>query len=145
MGGRLMYWMDIASGIASGKHSNAPGMTVSVDHLSFKTPIKLGNTVHIEAKVTRAFSSSMEIHLKVWGEDNLHQFRYETNEAYFTFVALDANNRPRAVPKIVPETEEEVKQFEGALMRRQLRLIQAGKMKAADANEVRDLFFPLGK
>lgn len=145
MGGRLMYWMDIASGIASGKHSNAPGMTVSVDNLTFKTPIKLGNTVHIEAKVTRAFNSSMEIHIKVWGEDTLHQYRYETNEAYFTFVALDPNSRPRPVPKIVPETEEEIEQYNGALIRRQLRLISAGKLKPEDAPEVKDMFFPQKK
>src|SRR3954470_14785656 len=73
MGGRLMYWMDIAAGIAAVKHCNAPCMTASGDNLSFKNPIKLGNVVHIEAKVTRAFNTSMEIHLKVWGEDNLHK------------------------------------------------------------------------
>ena len=64
MGGRLMYWMDIAAGIAASKHCNAPNMTASVDNLSFKNPIKLGNVVHIEAKVSRAFNTSMEIFLK---------------------------------------------------------------------------------
>lgn len=142
MGGRLMYWMDIASGIASGKHSNAPGMTVSVDNLSFKTPIKLNNTVHIEAKVTRAFNSSMEIHIRVWGEDSLHQYRYESNEAYFTFVALDPNGRPRIVPKLIPETDEETVQYNGALRRRQLRLLQAGKIKPEDAPDAKEFFFP---
>ena len=82
MGGRLMYWMDIAAGIAAGKHSNTPSMTASVDNLSFKNPIKLGNVVHIQAKVCRAFNTSMEIHIKVWGEDLLHQYRYESNEAF---------------------------------------------------------------
>jgi acyl-CoA hydrolase len=140
MGGRLMYWMDIAAGMAAGKHCNAPCMTASVDNLSFKTPIKLGNIVHIEAKITRAFTSSMEIHLKVWGEDTLHQYQYESNEAYFTFVALDPNNKPRPVPQVVPETEEEKKLYDGALRRRQLRLILAGKMKPDDAVELKALF-----
>jgi acyl-CoA hydrolase len=117
MGGRLMYWMDIAAGITAVKHCNAPCMTASVDNLSFKNPIKLGNVVHIEAKITRAFNTSMEIHLKVWGEDNLHQYRYESNEAYFTFVALDPNNRPRPVPAAIPETDEEKLLFDGALRR----------------------------
>lgn len=140
MGGRLMYWMDIAAGMASGKHCNAPSMTASVDNLSFKNPIKLGNIVHIEAKVTRAFNSSMEVYLKVWGEDSLHQYRYESNEAYFTFVALDPNGKPRPVPPVIPETEEEKKLFDGALRRRQLRLILAGKMHPDDANELKALF-----
>jgi acyl-CoA hydrolase len=140
MGGRLMYWMDIAAGIAASKHCNTPSMTVSVDNLSFKNPIKLGNTVHIEAKLTRAFNSSMEIHLKVWGEDHFHQFRYESNEAYFTFVALDPRNRPTLVPKVLPESDDEIRLYDGALRRRQLRLILGGKMKPAEAGELKALF-----
>ena len=140
MGGRLMYWMDIAAGIAAGRHCSAPSMTASVDNLSFKTPIKLGNVVHIEAKVCRAFTTSMEIYIKVWGEDLLHQYKYESNEAYFTFVALDPNGKPRPVPALQPESEEEIKLYEGALRRRQIRLILAGKMKPSDANELKALF-----
>ncbi len=140
MGGRLMYWMDIASGMAAGKHCNLPSMTASVDNLSFKNPIKLGNIVHIEAHVCRAFTTSMEIYVKVWGEDLQKQERYESNEAYFTFVALDPNNRPTAVPQLIPETDFEKKLFDGALRRRQLRLILGGKMKPDDANELRALF-----
>jgi acyl-CoA hydrolase len=140
MGGRLMYWMDIAGAMTAVKHCNAPCMTASVDNLSFKNPIKLGNVVHIEAKVTRAFNTSMEIHLRVWGEDNLHQYSYESNEAYFTFVALDPNNKPRPVPPVIPETEAEKLLFEGALRRRQVRLILSGKMKPDDASELKALF-----
>lgn len=140
MGGRLMYWMDIAAGIAAGKHCNTPSMTASVDNISFKTPIKLGNVVHIEAQVSRAFNTSMEIYIKVWGEDLLHQYKYESNEAYFTFVALDPNNKPRTVPPIIPETENEQRLFEGALRRRQIRLILGGKMKPHDALELKALF-----
>jgi acyl-CoA hydrolase len=115
-------------------------MTASVDNLSFQNPIKIGNVVHIEAKVSRAFNTSMEVVLKVWGEDSLHQYKYESNQAYFTFVALDPNGKPRAVPQLVPETEEEIKLYEGALRRRQVRLILGGKMKPADANELKALF-----
>ncbi len=142
MGGRLMYWMDIAAAMASSKHCNAPSMTASVDNISFKNPIKLGNVVHIEAYVSRAFNTSMEIYIKVWGEDNLHQYKYESNEAYFTFVALDPNRKPRQVPPIIPETAEEKKLYAGALRRRQLRLILSGKMKPEDAEELKALFTP---
>jgi acyl-CoA hydrolase len=141
MGGRLMYWMDIAAAIAAQRHCNAPVVTASVDNISFENPIKLGNTVHIEAKVSRAFNTSMEVHLKVWGEDFTQQYKYKSNEAYYTFVALDPNRRPRIVPQIIPETEEEKLLFEGALRRRQVRLILGGKMKPDDAAELKALFF----
>ena len=140
MGGRLMYWMDIAAAISAQRHCNSPVVTASVDNISFENAIKLGNTVHIEARVTRAFSTSMEIHLRVWGEDNLHQYSYESNEAYFTFVALDPNNKPRPVPAVIPETETERALYDGALRRRQLRLILGGKMKPDDASELKALF-----
>lgn len=142
MGGRLMYWMDIASAMAAMKHCNSPVVTASVDNISFEAPIKLGNVVHIEAKVSRSFNSSMEVHMKVWGEDLLHQYKYKSNEAYYTFVALDPNRKPRPVPNLITETEEEMKQFEGALRRRQLRLILGGKMNPDDAAELKALFAP---
>ena len=140
MGGRLMYWMDIAAALAAMKHCGAPVVTASVDNISFEAPIKLGNVVHIEAKVSRTFNTSMEVHMKVWGEDALHQYKYKSNEAYYTFVSLDPNGKPRAVPSMAPETESEKKLFEGALRRRQLRLILGGKMNPNDAAELKALF-----
>lgn len=141
MGGRLMYWMDIAAALAAAKHCNGPVVTASVDNISFENPIKLGNAVHIEARLSRTFTTSMEVHLRVWGEDHTQQYRYKSNEAYYTFVALDPNRKPRPVPPLQPETEEEKKLFDGALRRRQLRLILGGKMKPQDAEELRALFF----
>jgi acyl-CoA hydrolase len=140
MGGRLMYWMDIAAALAAMKHCGAPVVTASVDNISFEAPIKLGNVVHIEAQVSRSFNTSMEVHMKVWGEDVLHQYKYKSNEAYYTFVALDPNGKPRPVPEMTPETVGEKKLFDGALRRRQLRLILGGKMKPDDATELRALF-----
>ena len=140
MGGRLMYWMDIAAALSALKHCAAPVVTASVDNISFETPIKIGNVVHIEAKVTRAFKSSMEVHLQVWGEDAIQQFRYKSNEAFLTFVALDPNGKPRAVNAVIPETPEEIKLYEGALRRRQVRLILGGKLKPEDALELKALF-----
>lgn len=142
MGGRLMYWMDIAAALSAMKHCAVPVVTASVDNISFEAPIKLGNVVHIEAKVSRSFNSSMEVHLSVWGEDAIQQYKYKSNEAYYTFVALNPNGKPRPVPQLIPETEEEKKLFEGALRRRQLRLILGGKLKPKDATELKALFFP---
>ena len=140
MGGRLMHWMDIAAAIASQKHCNCPVVTASVDNVSFANPIKLGNLLTIEAKLTRSFNTSMEVFLRVWGEDLSAQYKYLSNEAYMTFVALDPNGRPRKVPELIPQTEEEIKIYDGALCRRQLRLILGGKMKSEDAGELRALF-----
>jgi acyl-CoA hydrolase len=140
MGGRLMHMMDIAGAVASQKHCNCPVVTASVDNVSFANPIKLGNLLTIEAKLTRAFHTSMEVYIRVWGEDLSAQYRYQSNEAYMTFVALDPNGKPRTVPQLVPETDAEKQLFDGALRRRQLRLILGGKMKADDAGELKALF-----
>jgi len=140
LGGRLMYWMDIAAALSAGKHCNGATVTASVDNISFQAPIRLGNVVHIEARVTRAFHTSMEVHIKVWGEDLSDRARYRSNEAYYTFVALDTDKKPTAVAEILTETPEEQRLYEGALRRRQLRLILGGKMKPTDALELRALF-----
>ena len=132
--------MDIAAALSAQKHCNAPVVTASVDNISFENSIKLGNVVHIEAKVTRSFNSSMEVHMKVWGEDLQQQYKYKSNEAYYTFVALDPNRKPRSVPALEPQSDEEKKLFDGALRRRQLRLILGGKMKPDDASELKALF-----
>ena len=140
MGGRLMHWMDIAAAMAAMKHCGCPVVTASADNISFENPVRLGNVVTIEAKVTRAFNSSMEVYLKVHGEDIPTQFKYSSNEAYLTFVSLDPNGKPRKVPELIPETEDEKRQFDGALRRRQLRLILGGKMKPDEATELKKLF-----
>ncbi len=140
MGGRLMYWMDIAAAVAAMKHCNCPVVTASVDNVSFANPIKLGNLLTIESRVTRVFNTSMEVYIKVWGEDLSAQYRYLSNEAYLTFVALDPHGRPRAVPPLEPQTEEEQKMWEGALRRRQVRLVLGGKMKPQEASELKALF-----
>lgn len=140
MGGKLMHWMDIAAAISAMKHCNCPVVTASVDNVSFANPIKLGNLLTLESKVTRAFNTSMEVYIKVWGEDLSAQYKYVSNEAYLTFVALDPNGKPRKVPELIPATEEDQKMYEGAMRRRQVRLILGGKMKPEDAGELKALF-----
>jgi acyl-CoA hydrolase len=140
MGGKLMHWMDIAAAISAMRLCNSPVVTASVDNVSFHHPIKLGNILTIESKVTRSFSSSMEVYLKVLGEDLQAKTKYLSNEAYFTFVSLNAEGVPCKVPNLVPEAEEEIEKFNGALRRRQLRLILGGKMKVDDAAELKALF-----
>jgi acyl-CoA hydrolase len=140
MGGRLMHWMDIVSAISAQKHSNRIVVTASVDNISFKHPIRLGNVVTLRAKVTRAFNSSMEVRIDVDAEDIPSGTKTDSNSAYFTFVAVDQSGRPIDVPEIEPETEDEKEYYNGALRRRQLRLILAGRMKPAEAKELRSIF-----
>ncbi|MDB5157440.1 MAG: acyl-CoA thioesterase [Mucilaginibacter sp.] len=141
MGGRLLHWMDIAAAISAQKHCNRIVVTASVDNVSFKHAIKLGDVVTIEARVSRAFSTSVEVRLDVWAQNIPSGTLIKSNEAYYTFVALDNDGRKVAVPELIPETEEETELYNGALRRRQLRLILGGKMKADDATELKALFF----
>ena len=140
MGGQLLNWMDIASAISSNRHCRRVVVTAAVNNVSFDRPIRLGDTVTIEAKVSRAFSSSMEVFMEVFVEDNATGERSKSNEAMYTFVAVDQLGAPIGVPELVPETAEEKVRFDGALRRRQLRLILAGKMKPQDATELKALF-----
>ncbi len=140
MGGNLMRMMDIAGAICAQKHSNRIVVTASVDNVSFKESIPLGSVVTLHAKVTRAFSSSMEVVIDVWAENIPAKERVSTNKAFFTFVAVDQSGRPIDVPASLTETEEEKIMFEGALRRRQLRLVLAGRIKPVDAPELMLLF-----
>ena len=140
MGGKLMQWMDVVAAISAQRHSNRLVVTASVDNVSFKEPIKLGNVVTLKSKVTRAFTTSMEIHIQVWGEDVPARRKFKSNEAYFTFVALDENGKPTIVPNAIPETEGEKMLFETAMNRREMRLVLAGKMKPSEASGLKALF-----
>jgi len=140
MGGRLMYWMDITAGIAAQRHSNRTSVTASVNNVSFNNPIPRGSVVTIEANISRAFTSSMEIFLDVWAEDTLSGEKTKCNEAIYTFVAVSKLGKPVKVPEVTPENKLEKIRYDGALRRRQLSLILAGKMKPQDATELKALF-----
>ena len=140
MGGRLMHWMDIVSAISAQKHSNRIVATASVDNISFQNPIALGDVVTLEAKVTRAFSSSIEVNILVKGENIPSGKKYVSNSAFFTFVAVDQSGTPIDVPELIPETDEENELYEGALRRRQLRLVLAKRMKPEEATELKSIF-----
>jgi acyl-CoA hydrolase len=140
MGGNLMRMMDVVGAIAAQKHCNRIVVTASVDNVSFKQSVPLGSVVTLQAKVTRAFNSSMEVVIDVWAENSPAQQRVSTNKAFFTFVAVDQSGRPIDVPQAIPETDEEKEYFEGALRRRQLRLVLAGRLPAHEASELKALF-----
>lgn len=140
MGGKLLHWMDVISAISAHRLCKRVCVTASVNNVSFNQPIKLGDIVTLQAKVSRSFSSSMEIFIDVFVEDRSSSEKIKVNEAIYTFVAVDQLGNPIRVPEILPETEEEKARFDGALRRKQLSLILAGKMKPNDATELKALF-----
>ncbi len=140
MGGKLLHWMDIVAAITAQKHSNSIVVTASVDGVSFKEAIQLGDVVTLEAYVTRSFNTSMEVFIEVSAHNIPRGEKYKCNDAYYTFVAIDSRNRPIPVPGLEPETEVQKAKFDGAIRRRQVRLVMAGKMKPEDATELKAYF-----
>ncbi len=141
MGGNLLRWMDIACGICAGKHCEAHVVTASVDQVSFRLPIRVGEVVTLEAAVTRAFNTSVEVIVEVYACDIKGHNTRRCNTAYYTFVALDGENgSPVAVPEILPLSEIEHQRYDSAPRRRELRLILSGRLKPEDAPEIRNLF-----
>jgi len=102
--------------------------------------IPLGSVVTVEAKVSRAFKTSMEIYIDIWIEDRESGICSKANEAIYTFVAVDEQGQPVPVPPLTPETPQEIERYEGALRRKQLSLVLAGKMNPNDATELKALF-----
>lgn len=140
-GGQLLSWMDRCAAIAAHRHCRRIVVTASVNNVSFNRAIPQGAIVTLEAKVSRAFSSSMEVFVDVFIEDQtISGKKSRANEAIYTFVAVDQLGNPINIPQIVPETKLEKLRFEGALRRRQLSLILAGKMKPNEATELKAIF-----
>ena len=139
-GGQLLAWMDEIGAISAHRHCKRVVVTASVNNVSFNYPIKLGDFVTLEAKVSRAFSTSMEIFVDVFVEHPQTGVKTKCNEAIYTFVAIDQIGSPIEVPELKPETELEISRYESAHRRRQLSLILAGKMKPSEATELKKIF-----
>ncbi len=137
MGGRLLHLMDVAAAISAQRHANRVCVTASVDTVEFHSPIHLGEVVIIESQVNRTFRTSMEVELNVWAENPRAQTKRKCNRAFYTFVAVDDDSRPVPVPPITPETDEERTRYENAALRRELRLLLAGRLRLEDATMLR--------
>ena len=139
-GGELLARMDRACSIAARRHSRRIVVTASVNHVAFNKSVPVGSVVTVAAKVSRAFKSSMEIYVDVWIEDRQSGSKTKVNEGIYTFVAVDETGKPVEIPQITPETDLEKKRYNGALRRKQLSLVLAGKMSPDDATELKALF-----
>jgi acyl-CoA hydrolase len=125
-GGRMVQWMDIAAAVCAQLHAGKICVTASVDKVVFHTSARIGDIITIRAVITRAFTTSMEIHVTAFSRSVISQETNRVSEAYFTFVALDGQARPTAVPPVLPITKIETTQFNAALLRKK----QTVKMKS---------------
>lgn len=139
-GGELLARMDRAASIAARRHSRRIVVTASVNHVAFNKMIPLGSVVTVEAKISRAFKTSMEVFIDVWVEDRESGICSKANEAIYTFVAVDEQGQPVPVPQVVPESDQEKQRYDAALRRKQLSLVLAGKLKPSEATELKALF-----
>lgn len=122
LGGRLMHWMDIAGSMAASRHSNSIVATAAMDSLDFRHPIRQGDLVTLRAKLSWVGNTSMEVIVRAYAENMVTGNIILTNQAYLIFVALDKSGRPQKVPPLLPETDQEKKDFMEGEERRKKRL-----------------------
>src|SRR4051812_10519094 len=122
LGGTVMHLIDIAGAIACHRHSRSRVVTAAVDDLVFLHPIKVGDLIILQARVTCAFRTSMEVQVDVFSEEALTGARQLTSRAYLTFVAIDSEGQRVEVPPLLVETAEEQQVSEEARARREQRL-----------------------
>jgi acyl-CoA hydrolase len=127
LGGKVMHLIDIAGAVAAHRHSHRHVVTASVDSLDFVRPIRVGQIILLQAQVTRAFHTSMEVGVNVYLEDYISGERHQTSSAFVTYVAVGEDGKPVAVPPLVPRTAEEKRRYREALERRRRRLVQAAR------------------
>lgn len=139
-GGELLSRMDRAASIAARRHCNQIVVTASVNHVSFNQPIPINSVVSVVAKVSRAFKTSMEVIIDVFIENPETKSKQQANQGIYTFVAVDNDKKPIAVPPLIPETNEDKSRYEAALRRKQLSLVLSGRLQPDDATELKALF-----
>jgi len=121
-GGRVLELGDWLCAIVAKRHSSKVCVTLGIDSVRFLAPAHQGDILVMKAAVNRTWGSSMEVGLKVFAENFRDQTRKHIFSAYFTFVALNEQNRPTKVPQILPETEDQKRRFAEAEVRRMKRL-----------------------
>jgi acyl-CoA hydrolase len=124
LGGSVMHLIDIAGAIASLRHTRTAVVTAAVDGLQFLHPIKVGDLIILNARVTCAFTTSLEVQVDVFSEETLTGKRQQTSRAYLTFVAVSPRGDRLPVPPLLLESEEEKRVARDAQARRQERLKQ---------------------
>lgn len=130
-GGVILAMMDTASAVSAIRHARSTCVTASVDRVDFREPIHLGDLVIMKCSVNYVGRTSMEVGVRVEAEDLQTGNRRHTNSCYLTFVAIDRNGKPIEVPRLTPETEDEIRRYEAAQARRKRRLEERTSERAA--------------
>jgi acyl-CoA hydrolase len=132
LGGRVMHLIDIAGAIAGHRHAGSYLVTVSVDYLDFRNPIRIGELIVLKSSVNRVFDTSMEVGVKVFSENILTRERLHTSSAYLTYVAVDANMERHSIPPLILETDEDRRRWNEASERRKIRLAHRYRKPASE-------------
>lgn len=128
-GGVIMKLIDTAAGVVATRHSRSNVVTASIDRLDFHHPVYIGDLVFFKASINYAGKTSMEIGVRVEAENSKTGEVRHTASAYLTFVALDNEGKPKIVPELILETDEEKIRFEEAKKRREIRLREKEEQK----------------
>jgi acyl-CoA hydrolase len=131
LGGRLMHFIDLTGAMAAYRHSRTHVVTAAMDHIDFIRPVHLGDLLTLKSSVNRAFSTSMEVGVKVWAENTLTTSVVHVASAYLVFVAIDSEGRRQSVPRLLPETPDEQRRYDDALRRREHREAESARRKEA--------------
>jgi acyl-CoA hydrolase len=129
LGGRLMHFIDLTGAMAAYRHARTYIVTAAMDHIDFIRPVRLGDLVTLKSSVNRAFTTSMEVGVKVWAEDTQTGVQSHVASAYLVFVAMDKQGRRQKVPQLLPETPNEMRRYADALLRREHREAEAARRK----------------
>ena len=124
LGGRLLHWVDVAGAMAASRHAQSIVATVSIDSVEFSQPVKVGEMIILKARLTWVGRTSMEVLVEACSENYLSGKRIFTNRGYFTFVAVDENNKPHQVPGLILTNDEEINENKNAIQRREQRLLR---------------------
>src|SRR6186713_1002575 len=131
LGGTVMHLIDIAGAIACHRHTRSLLVTAAVDGLQFLHPIKVGDLIILHARVTAAWSTSLEVEVDVFSEETLTGRRRMTSRAYLTFVAIDRDSRRVPIPGLILETAEDTRRAAEADQRRAQRLEARRSLESA--------------
>lgn len=130
LGGRLMHFIDIAGAMACHRHARSYVVTASMDHLDFLAPVHVGDLLILKSSVNRAFTTSMEVGVKVYVENYITGESRHVSSAYLTFVAVDKQGKHQPVPQIIAQTAEEKQRYEDAGRRREARKVEEQRKNA---------------
>jgi acyl-CoA hydrolase len=129
LGGRLMHFIDLTGAMAAYRHSRTNVVTAAMDHIDFIRPVHLGDLLTLRSSVNRAFTTSMEVGVKVWAENTRTGSVVHVASAYLVFVATDDQGHRQQVPRLIPETPDEHRRYEDALRRREHREAESARRK----------------